>query len=223
MTNNLLLQGGRVIDPASGLDGVRDVLVAGGRIANGSRRAWRRPMPSVIDCSGRLVLPGLIDTHAHVYEHVTGRFGLNADLCGVQSGVTTLVDQGGAELHDAARVSAFRRPRRQPAVVLAFLSAYLVGGLEGHYYSALYRPDCVDIDATVRAADANRDLVKGIKAHAELGGFARWGVEVIKVRRGNRPPRPRCPSTFISASCGRCRIRAARRSTRTASSPRCST
>jgi dihydroorotase len=56
----------------------------------------------------------------------------------------------------------------------------LVGGLEGHYYSALYRPDCVDIDATVRAADSNRDLVKGIKAHAELGGFARWGIEVIK-------------------------------------------
>ncbi len=64
--------------------------------------------------------------------------------------------------------------------VVAFLSAYLAGGLEGHYYSALYRPDCVDIDATVRAADANRDLVKGIKAHAELGGFARWGIEVIK-------------------------------------------
>jgi len=64
--------------------------------------------------------------------------------------------------------------------VLAFLSAYLVGGLEGHYYSALYRPDCLDIDATVRAADDNRDLVKGIKAHAELGGFARWGIEVIK-------------------------------------------
>jgi len=56
----------------------------------------------------------------------------------------------------------------------------LVGGLEGHYYSSLYRPDCLDIEATVRVADANRDLVKGIKAHAELGGFARWGVEVIK-------------------------------------------
>jgi dihydroorotase len=64
--------------------------------------------------------------------------------------------------------------------VVAFLSAYLVGGLEGHYYAPLYRPDCLDIEATVRVAEANRDLVKGIKAHAELGGFARWGVEVIK-------------------------------------------
>jgi dihydroorotase len=55
-----------------------------------------------------------------------------------------------------------------------------VGGLEGHYYASLYRPDCLDVAATVRAAEANRDLVRGIKAHAELGGFARWGVEVIK-------------------------------------------
>jgi dihydroorotase len=76
----------------------------------------------------------------------------------------------------------FRHFVAQPAAtrVVAFLSAYLVGGLEGHYYSSLYRPDCLDVEATVRVAEANRDLVKGIKAHAELGGFARWGVEVIK-------------------------------------------
>jgi dihydroorotase len=90
-----------------------------------------------------------------------------------------LVDQGGAS---CMTLPGFRHFVAEPATsrVLAFLSAYLVGGLEGHYYSSLYRPDCLDIDATVRAADANRDLIKGIKAHAELGGFARWGVEVIK-------------------------------------------
>ena len=174
----VLMRGGRIIDPASGLNSVGDLLVHGDRIAavapdiepNGAE---------VIDCRGKLVLPGLIDTHAHVYEHVTGRFGLNADLCGVHSGVTTLVDQGGAS---CMTLPGFRHYVVEPATtrVLAFLSAYLVGGLEGHYYAPLYRPDCLDIDATVRAADANRDLVKGIKAHAELGGFARWGVEVIK-------------------------------------------
>jgi len=64
---------------------------------------------------------------------------------------------------------------------LAFLSAYLVGGMEGHFYPNLYRPDCVDVDATVKCAVENRDIVKGFKAHAELGGFARWGIEVIKL------------------------------------------
>jgi dihydroorotase len=173
-----LLKGGRVIDPMSGLDAQCDVLVVNDRIA-----AVGADLPSagaeVIACNGKLVLPGMIDTHAHVYQHVTGRFGLNADLCGVHSGVTTLVDQGGAS---CMTLGGFRHFVAEPAKsrVLAYLSAYLVGGLEGHYYPELYRPDCVNVEATVRAADANRDLVKGIKAHAEMGGFARWGIAVIK-------------------------------------------
>jgi dihydroorotase len=175
--NSVLLKGGRIIDPASGVDAVGDLLVTGERIA--ALAPDLAADSELIDCRGKLVLPGLIDTHAHVYEHVTGRFGLNADMCGVHSGVTTLVDQGGPS---CMTLPGFRHYVAAPAEsrVLAFLSAYLVGGLEGHYYPELYRPDCVNIEATVRVAEANRDLVKGIKAHAELGGFARWGVEVIK-------------------------------------------
>jgi dihydroorotase len=76
--------------------------------------------------------------------------------------------------------------------VVTFLSSYLVGGMEGHYYPALYKPDCVDVDATVKSALDNRDIVKGFKAHAELGGFARWGIEVIRLsadiaRQANLP------------------------------------
>jgi dihydroorotase len=176
--NKIVLKNGRVIDPASGWDGRADVVVDDGRIA-----AVGPDLPAdgarSIDCAGRLVLPGLIDTHAHVYQHVTGRFGLNADLCGVHSGVTTLVDQGGPSCMTLPGFRAFvAEPARTRTV--AFLSAYLVGGLEGHYYPELYRPDCVDVEATVRVAQANRDLVKGIKAHAELGGFARWGVAVMQ-------------------------------------------
>jgi dihydroorotase len=52
-------------------------------------------MDVVQSASFDLVLPGMIDTHVHVYRHVSGRFGLGADMVGVHSGVTTLVDQGG--------------------------------------------------------------------------------------------------------------------------------
>ena len=45
----------------------------------------------------------------------------------------------------------------------------------------LYSPDGVDIDATVKSATANLDIVRGIKAHAEIGGFARWGIRVIEM------------------------------------------
>jgi len=121
----------------------------------------------------------MIDTHAHVFQFVTGRFGLEADLCGVHSGVTTLIDQGGPS---CMTLPAFREFVVKPkhTRVYAALSAYLVGGMEGHFYPSLYKPDCVDVDATVKAALANLDIVKGIKAHAEIGGFARWGIEVIR-------------------------------------------
>jgi len=177
-----LLEGGRVIDPGCARDGRFDLLVEDGRIAAIGVGLTVPPGPGteVVDCSGRLVLPGLIDTHAHVYEGVTGRFGLNADLCGVHSGVTTLIDQGGAS---CITLPGFRRFVAEPSHtrVLSFLSAYLVGGLEGHYYPELYRPDCLDVAATVKAARSNPDLVRGLKAHAEIGGFARWGLDVMRL------------------------------------------
>jgi len=176
---DIVLKGGRVIDPAGGLDGVRDVAIKGDRIAAIAENMLPGAARETIDCRGKLVLPGLIDTHAHVYQYVTGRFGLNADLCGVQSGVPTLIDQGGPS---CITIPGFRHFIVEPAKsrVLAFISAYTSGGLEGHYYPALHGPDTIDVDATVRSAKANADLVKGIKTHAEIGGFSRWGIEVMK-------------------------------------------
>src|SRR5713226_5831682 len=92
---DVLLRGGRVICPASGVDGTRDVAIRDGRIAAVEEHILPTSAAEVIDVSGKLVLPGLIDTHAHVYQYATGRFGLNADMVGVQSGVTALIEQGG--------------------------------------------------------------------------------------------------------------------------------
>ena len=92
---DLILRGGRVICPASGIDGVKDVGVRDGAIAAIEDHILASSANEVVDVSGKLVLPGLIDTHAHVYQYVSGRFGLNADMVGVHSGVTTVVDQGG--------------------------------------------------------------------------------------------------------------------------------
>jgi dihydroorotase len=173
-----LLRGGRVIDPVQGIDGIADVAVRGGRIA-----AIGPNLPGLAratyNVSGQLVLPGMIDTHAHVYRFVTGRFGLDADMVGVHSGVTTLVDQGGPSV---LTFPGFREYVAKPAAsrVLAFLSAYMVGGLEGHYYPELYRPDCIAVEDTIRSGRDNADLVRGIKGHAEIGGFTRWGDEAMR-------------------------------------------
>ena len=160
-----LLRGGRVICPASGIDGVRDVAIRNGKIAAVQSDILPTSAREVIDVTGKLVLPGLIDTHAHVYQYVTGRFGMNPDMVGVQSGVTTLVDQGGPS---CMTLPGFRHyiAEASKSRVYAFLSSYLVGGLEGHYYPQLYSPDGVDIDATVKSATANLDIERGIKAHA---------------------------------------------------------
>ena len=179
-TLDTILRGGRVIDPATGRDGIADIGIAGDRIAAIAGELPTDAAREVIDVSGKIVIPGMIDTHGHVYEHVTGKFGLNADMVGVQSGVTTVVDQGGPS---CMTIPGFRAFIAEPAAtrVLCFISAYLVGGLEGHLYPELYGPGQLNVEHTVRAARENPDLVRGIKAHAEIGGASRWGLEVIKI------------------------------------------
>lgn len=177
---DLLLKGGRVVDPAMERDGRFDIGVADGKVVAVEADLSAARANETIDVSGKLVLPGLIDTHAHVYENVTGNFGLNPDMVGVRSGATTLVDQGGPS---CMTIPGFREYIVKPSAsqVLCFISCYLVGGLEGHLYPELYGPNGVNIDHTVKAAGENRDIVRGIKAHAEIGGASRWGLEVIKL------------------------------------------
>jgi dihydroorotase len=178
MPFDTILQSGRVIDPATGRDGIFDIGITNGKIA-----AIEPSLPAngpVTDVSGKIVIAGMIDTHGHIYQHVTGKFGLNADMVGVSSGVTTVVDQGGPS---CMTLPGFRAFIAEPSKtrVLCFISAYLVGGLEGHYYPELYGPDQVNVAHTVRVAKENPDLVRGIKAHAEIGGASRWGLDVIKL------------------------------------------
>ena len=182
-THDLALVGGTLVDPGQRCHGAFDIAVRDGRISAVVPRGEPLPATRTIRVDDRLLTPGLIDTHGHVFRYVTGRFGLDADLCGVESGVTTLIDQGGPS---CMTLPAFREyvVNAKRTRVFAYLSAYLVGGLEGHYYPSLYAPDCCDADATISSALENRDIVKGFKAHAELGGFARWGVDVMRIAAG---------------------------------------
>ena len=90
---DLILTGGRVIDPANNIDGQRNVGIRDGKIAAVHENLGGKGA-KIIEASGKLVIPGMIDTHAHVYENVSGRFGLNPDPVGVRSGVTTVIEQG---------------------------------------------------------------------------------------------------------------------------------
>ena len=102
---DLVLKGGTVVDPSAGLDGRRDIAVANGAIALIAPDIAVTEATRAIDVSGKIVTPGIIDLHAHVFEGVN-RTGVNPDLGGVYSGVTTIVDAGSA---GAATFAAFPR------------------------------------------------------------------------------------------------------------------
>ncbi|MGA0608482.1 amidohydrolase/deacetylase family metallohydrolase [Phenylobacterium sp. VNQ135] len=178
-TFDVVIRGGRVIDPANRLDGRFDVGVKDGVIAAVAADLPTAQAARVIDAAGKLVTPGLIDTHAHVFQHIAGPFGLNPDEVGVQSGVATLIDQGGPS---CLTLDGFRKFIVEPAKtrVRCFLSTYLAGGLYGHIHSSLYGPEQINVDATVRAIRANPDIVVGLKSHAEPGHYSRWGLAVLE-------------------------------------------
>jgi dihydroorotase len=95
---DLLIRGGRVVDPSQNLSDERDIAIAGHRIAEVSPRIAPSRARQVLDARGMIVTPGLIDIHVHVYDGVAP-LGIPADPNCVAKGVTTAVDAGSAGAH----------------------------------------------------------------------------------------------------------------------------
>ena len=68
MSDDLLLRNGRIIDPANGIDMVGDVLLSDGRIERVGKRSAEEDELRTIDCTGKVIAPGLIDIHVHLRE-----------------------------------------------------------------------------------------------------------------------------------------------------------
>jgi len=124
---DLVIHGGRVVDPASGRDELADVAFAAGRVATVRPDLPRPAGTRVLDAKGCLVVPGLIDAHGHYFFRVTP-FGADPDAVCLPVGVTTAVDAGSAGWADArALLDTVCLPSR--ARVLAFLNLSAVGML----------------------------------------------------------------------------------------------
>jgi len=159
--NDLVLKGGRVIDPAQGIDKVTDVAFASGMVAaigDGLTATNTR------DVSGKIVTPGLIDLHTHVYWGGTS-LGVQAELLARSGGVTTFIDAGSS---GAGNFHGFRAHVIEPSPVrilpylnvafpgiFAFSKTVMVGE------SSDLR--LVDPRECARVARENRDLILGIK------------------------------------------------------------
>jgi dihydroorotase len=158
---DLLLRGGRVLDPAHGIDGVMDVGINGSRIAAVAEHLAGSAVQS-IDVGGRYVVPGLIDIHVHVYPYrgpdgPTWQASLVPDAHAFSAGVTTLVDAGtaGADHFGDFKVNWIERSSVR---VLAWINI-AAGGMG----DAEQDPHQFDIQKVVDTLSANADVAVGVK------------------------------------------------------------
>jgi dihydroorotase len=172
----LLLKGGEVLDPGAGLAGALDVRLRDGRVAEVA--AGLAPGGDrVEDVSGRLVVPGLIDLHAHCFIAASD-FGPRTDEVMSRTGVTTMVDGGsvGAALIGGMRRWVVERARTR---ILAFLHISAIG-LAWMRIGEVHHLPYADVDAAVGAAREHADLVVGIKVRQEAVVVGDAGLEPLR-------------------------------------------
>ncbi|MEH3065799.1 MAG: amidohydrolase/deacetylase family metallohydrolase [Methylobacterium radiotolerans] len=164
MQHDLILKGARVIDPSQNHDGICDVAFADGRVSGFGRDLPAGPGTQVRDMAGAIVTPGLIDLHTHVYWGGTS-LGIDADEFCRTSGVTTSVDTGSA---GPGNFAGFRSHviERSQARILAYLHVSFAG-IFGFSKTIMVGesedPRLMAPREAVEVADANRDVIVGIK------------------------------------------------------------
>ena len=164
---DLVLKGGRVVDPSLHLNAILDVAIAGGRIVAVDANIDAGDS-TVIDATGKLVVPGLLDVHSHYARDDDGpRISLS-------DGVTGWVDAGSAGASQIDDAVAIVQSAPQPARVLINI------GREGVIPDGDTRDLALaDVDAAKAAIARNRDYVVGVKARL-TEGVAADDVEVLR-------------------------------------------
>jgi dihydroorotase len=172
---DLVLNGGRVIDPAQNLDETLDVAFADGKVAALGRDLG--PAQATRDVSGKLVVPGLIDLHTHVYWGGTS-LGVDPDDYARFSGCTTLIDAGSA---GPGNIHGFRRHviERSEVRILPFLNIAFPGIFALHWDVSF--GECSDLRLVnsrvcLAVAKEQSDLIVGIKVRVGGGTSGPMGI-----------------------------------------------
>jgi dihydroorotase len=161
---DLLIAGGRVIDPAQGLDGRYDVAFRDGKVAEVAGGIDPALAAEIVSAEGALVVPGLIDLHTHVWWGGTS-LSVRPEPVARRSGATTLVDAGSA---GPGNFHGFRAFVIEPAPVriLPYLNISFAGIFA--FSPSVMVGECgdlrlLDARACLEVAEQHRDLIVGIK------------------------------------------------------------
>jgi len=162
-----IIRGGRVIDPANGVDAILDIGIRGGRIAAIQPSIDPELADTTCDASGKIVTPGLVDLHIHGY-HLVSPISVPVDHYCLGRGVTTAVDAGSAGCGTFAGFRAFAIDRVKTRL-LAFLniscSGLAFGGLGGDdsVPGELDLLKLASVRGCIDCVEQNRDVLVGVK------------------------------------------------------------
>src|SRR6516162_965261 len=182
MTYDLILRGGRIIDPSQRLDAVLDVGFSDGKVAKVGRQLQGDQRTDVRQLHGLIVTPGLIDLHTHVYWGGTS-LGIDAEQFCRTSGVTTCVDTGSA---GPGNFAGFRKHviERSAVRILAYLHVSFAGIFAYSKTVMVGESEELRLMAPLEAvevADANRDVIVGIKVRVGQRASGRSGAAPLDI------------------------------------------
>jgi dihydroorotase len=182
MTYDLILRGGRVVDPLQKFDAVTDVAFSNGKVARIGAGLQAAASTDVRDVSGRIVTPGLIDLHTHVYWGGTS-LGIDAEDFCRSSGVTTAVDTGSA---GPGNFAGFRKHviERSEVRILAYLHVSFAGIYAFSPRVMVGESEEIRLMAPIDAAEvanANRDIIVGIKVRVGARASGRSGTVPLDI------------------------------------------
>jgi dihydroorotase len=174
---DLVIKGGEVIDPSQNLRAKRDIGMRFGQIAALEADIPAARATRLMDASGRILTPGLIDLHSHVYPYGSA-IGIPADELVAHQGTTTCVSAGDAGANNFA---AFRRhiAAQTRTRLYAFVHIAVVG-LAAFPVPELYNIDFAQVDACARTVAENADMALGVKVRMSDNVIAKFGLEPLK-------------------------------------------
>jgi dihydroorotase len=175
---DLVVRGGRVVDPASGTEGQKDIAISGGMIVDVAPGLGEQPAARTIDVAGRIVAPGLIDGHAHVFHGVIAN-GIDPDVAGVLSGVTTVVDGGSAGAGTFRAFPTHVIPKARTGII-PFIHICSTGLATNPDVVA---EESINPEETLRVMQQYPDLIAGIKVRMTSPGINVYGTRMLSIAK----------------------------------------